>query len=933
MESLLPLLNCEPSPETVRNSASQKRRFENWATSRQSSRIAVLGLLFLLSPWLRADPSPGLDPKHRGLLETYCQGCHGPEKQKGKFRVDDLLGPISTVERAEKWQKILNTLNAGEMPPEDEKQPDPKAKADFLEDLAHVMVAARKGLSDQHGRTVLRRLNRREYRNTLRELLGVELEVNELPADTRLGAFDTIGSNLFMSSDQFEQYEALGREALEEAFALHAAAPLSKKLRVEAESTLDSFTQKNQEAHKELSKATAWIKAVNDAIASPANAPKVAELKKTLLTDENLRHAWEQIPGAPAPEQYGFAKNVDVQVIHELAVLTQFVPYEYRYLQMPGLKSGAYLTLPSAGRSQHNNNHLPLPLPADWPVGPATVRIRVGALPQTPPERRFIEFGVAHNPYSPSGKSPFFSIHHVVGTVDQPQTLEIPYKVSRKRLQGRQRELFVRERGAGDLSKSVQAFRNAFQQNGIGPDLALWVDWIEIERQPVSDADMPPGIRALHGVPLDDKVGPVTPEVLRPALERFSLEAFRGTAAPAEDLERLLTMYQVRIGRGVRHSEALKAALVSVLSSPRFLYRAEPGSDERRRVLTGPELATRLSYLLWGAPPDAPLRAAASSGKILNPGELAAHTDRLLQDPRSDDFVSAFVSQWLLLDRLDFFQFNPKLFPKFDDGLKAATRAEVTQTFAHLLATEAPLSDLLKADYVVVNGLLAHYYGIEGVEGDSFCKVPLPADSPRGGLLGMAAILAMGGNGERTNPVERGAWVLRKLLNDPPPPAPANVPEITRLAGKLLTTRERLQAHQEDPQCASCHRKIDPLGFGLENFDAAGQWRTHDTYQALGPNGKPDPKATKTWAIEAGATLHKGPSFKDYYELRDILRTRTDAFATGFAAALIEYALGRPCGFSDEPLIARMLELARPKGFTPRAFLHALIQSPEFHSK
>ena len=155
------------------------------------------------------------------------------------------------------------------------------------------------------------------------------------------------------------------------------------------------------------------------------------------------------------------------------------------------------------------------------------------------------------------------------------------------------------------------------------------------------------------------------------------------------------------------------------------------------------------------------------------------------------------------------------------------------------------------------------------MQGDDFEKVSLPKDSPRGGLLGMAAIQFMGGNGERTSPVERGAWVLRKLLNEPPPPAPANVPAITRLANKVLTTRERLMAHQEDPQCASCHRKIDPIGFGLENFDAAGQWRTEDSYTAIDAAGKPDPKTKKIWTIEASATLHKGPAFSNYAELRD----------------------------------------------------------------
>jgi hypothetical protein len=197
----------------------------------------------------------------------------------------------------------------------------------------------------------------------------------------------------------------------------------------------------------------------------------------------------------------------------------------------------------------------------------------------------------------------------------------------------------------------------------------------------------------------------------------------------------------------------------------------------------------------------------------------------------------------------------------------------------------------------------------------------------------MAAIHFMGGNGERTSPVERGAWVLRKLLNAPPPPAPANVPQITRLAGKVLTTRERLQMHQEDPQCASCHRKIDPVGFGLENFDAVGQWRTQDTYQVMDEKGKPVKGASKTWQIETNAAFHNGPVFKDFFELRSIIASRSDDFAAGFSAALIEYALGRPIGFRDEPLLADMLAAAKKQELGVKAFIYALVTSKEFHTK
>jgi hypothetical protein len=318
---------------------------------------------------------------------------------------------------------------------------------------------------------------------------------------------------------------------------------------------------------------------------------------------------------------------------------------------------------------------------------------------------------------------------------------------------------------------------------------------------------------------------------------------------------------------------------------------------------------------------------------LLKPAVLAKQTTRLLDDPRSKGFTRPFVHQWLTLDRLDFFEFNRALFPRFDNSTKLAAREEIFATFEHILRENASVRDLLKSDYAIINPVLADYYGIAGVEGDAFQKVALPKKSARGGLLGMAAVMAMGGNGEHTSPVERGAWVLRKLLNDPPPPAPANVPQITRLAGKVLTTRERLASHQEDAQCASCHRKIDPIGFGLENFDAVGQWRTQDTYQVMDETGKPVKGASKTWQIDASATLHKGPSFQDYFQLRDLIAGKSGAFSKGFSEALIEYALGRPVGFRDAPLVAAMVERAGQKRLALREFIHALVESKEFQTK
>jgi hypothetical protein len=175
--------------------------------------------------------------------------------------------------------------------------------------------------------------------------------------------------------------------------------------------------------------------------------------------------------------------------------------------------------------------------------------------------------------------------------------------------------------------------------------------------------------------------------------------------------------------------------------------------------------------------------------------------------------------------------------------------------------------------------------------------------------------------------------VLRKLLNEPPPPAPANVPQLARLAGKVLTTHERLMAHQQDPQCASCHRRIDPVGFGLENFDAVGLWRTEDTYQVKDENGKPVKGASKTWTIEAGAALYKGPAFSGFSELREIVASRVEPFSRGLSLALIEYALGRPIGFRDEALVDSMVGRARGRDYAIREFILGLVRSEEFRMK
>ena len=291
----------------------------------------------------------------------------------------------------------------------------------------------------------------------------------------------------------------------------------------------------------------------------------------------------------------------------------------------------------------------------------------------------------------------------------------------------------------------------------------------------------------------------------------FALVAYRYKKPRPEFIKGLMELFQDRLAKGKNFDVAIRTPLSIILASPRFIYMREPGVEGDPRKLNERELAIRLSYFLWSSPPDSTLISLAKAGKLKQ--NLSQQVERMLKDPKARNFVDGLAHQWLDMKRLDFFQFGLKQYREFDQSARNASREEVYQTMLHLLRSneEGQLNKLLKSDFVVVNAILANIYGIQGVEGDEFRRVQLNEGSPRGGLMGMVAINAMGSDGVESSPVERGVWTLRHVLNDPPPPAPANVPMLNRINGKM-TKRGKLIAHQEEPQCASCHRKIDPIG-------------------------------------------------------------------------------------------------------------------------
>ena len=891
--------------------------------------FGFLGLLTLENFAVADEPKVRLPKKHFALIDSYCLDCHDAETQKGKVNLEALPFKVTTVEQAELWQKVLNAMNAGEMPPENKRQPKNAEKADFLDDLARTMVLARKKLSDSGGKITMRRLNLREYQNTIKALTGVSLNVESLPSDGGSGTFDTVGASQFISSDQFERYLKLGRVAIDEALERRKNSASSPFVfRVEPETTVNVQSVKDMKQMEETyQRYLGWKAGVDKAALAPENRKVFEQIRqKHKLTDltNNVRlyQNANLLKGVPDPKKFGFKDANDASFSYQGGYGRKYA-YLKHYAELPLSDRGTYLKL-GWGIQRIDVT------PPKGKLVPGTykLRIRAGSVKGSDPNRHFIQIG---HPQRRNGVPAGFEgkpirSHQVTGTTEKPQIIETTVKIGADT----PREFGIQERQPEDRNLHRKEFFQFKKKNGYGYPPAVWIDWIELEGPLQADN----AFSGLASILTDNRDGTeVTEEQrARDIFQRFCVEAFRQVQPDPEFIDKLIGLYKTRRAAGEPFDVAIRTPLSVILASPGFLYLHEPSDGKQRRTLTDRELAVRLAYFLWSAPPDAQLLALAEKNTLREPATLRRQVSRLLTDPRSDEFVSGFVHQWLHMERLDFFQFDAKLHREFDESVRASARREVYESFAHLLRDpeSGRLGKLLKSDYVFINGLLANYYGIEGVTGEAFRKVKLPAGSPRGGLLGTAAIHAMGSDGVDSSPVERGAWVLRYLLNDPPPPAPPNVPQLSRLADKPITTRERLRAHQEEAQCASCHRKIDPIGFGLENFNAAGKWRTTEAHRT---KQKRNWKINKTWAIDPSGAFHNGPAFADNFELRDLVAKRELDFARGFTEALVGYALGRPFGFTDEDLAHEILAAAKTKQYSVSEFIQALVLSRAFRQK
>ncbi|MGC8639141.1 MAG: DUF1592 domain-containing protein [Isosphaeraceae bacterium] len=409
-------------------------------------------------------------------------------------------------------------------------------------------------------------------------------------------------------------------------------------------------------------------------------------------------------------------------------------------------------------------------------------------------------------------------------------------------------------------------------------------------------------------------------------MRKFLTRAYRRPVTGGE-VAKLLRLVDLVVENGGSFEQGIQLAVQAVLTSPQFLFRVELNRGRRKTrgskgkadglgvPLNDYEVASRLSYFLWSSMPDDELFSLAAAGKLHDEEVLTRQVRRMIRDPKASALVENFADQWLQLRILKSTSPDKALFPAFDEPLREAMRQESAEFFAAVMHENKSILDFIDCDYTYLNERLAKHYGVPGVRGNTFRKVRL-SGGQRGGLITQASVLTVTSNATRTSPVKRGKWVLEQILGTPPPPPPPNVPLLAEDKKAVLsgTLRQRMVQHRANPSCANCHSRLDPPGFGLENYDAIGAWRDKDG----------------TFPIDATGKLPSGESFRGPAELKAILKTREREFTRCLTEKLLTYALGRGLEDFDACTIDKIVEAVAAGQYRFDRLLREIVKSDPF---
>ncbi len=446
----------------------------------------------------------------------------------------------------------------------------------------------------------------------------------------------------------------------------------------------------------------------------------------------------------------------------------------------------------------------------------------------------------------------------------------------------------------------------------------LLVDWVEWQGPLTSEAD------------LQKRAGfwPEKPDDMaqaRQCLQRFASRAWRRPASDGE-IDRYVKIIETELAAGEKFRGAYKAALTGILTSNNFYYLAEGSPTERRDKVNDWELASRLSYFLWSSLPDGELLQAAQNGTLHTPEVLRAQLARMMADPKIKRFTEAFPRQWLQLHKVGMFAPDEKLYPDYDKWLEKSMVLETTGYFNEVFTKNLSIREFLASDWTMANPRLAQHYKLPPLPDGVLQRIGLKPDDHRGGLLTQAAILSLTSDGTRHRPVHRGVWVSEALFGKTPPPPPPNVEPIepTPAQSPKATVRAQLEAHATNNNCASCHKKIDPLGFAFDNFDAIGRWRTEEVVPT-GQGANPP--------VNASGTLPDGRAYNGPDEFKQLLLADLDRFAPAFVENLSTFALRRAMTLDDEAQIKAIAQASKKENYKMKALIENLVLSELFQKR
>ena len=844
----------------------------DWSTKHFAGWIAAASLLAAggVSSTIAGEQTP-VPHEVNTFIVNHCVACHGEDLQEGDLRLDNLPADFASSTTAAKWVEVMDRLNLGEMPPAGEPEPDVNELRAVASWVAAGLRQAEKQAISTGGRVLMRRMNRDEYIHTIQDLLRVEFLPSEdpkalLPPDGTAEGFDKVSAALMLDPSLLDNYFTLAQKIADKAIVDGPPPFETETMRVDFGPDSDA-------------------RAVQ----------KLTEDLRTIVREDDIAM---------------MGQSVNMRWELQYPDTGRRIPVEGKYR----------VRFRAAGDPGKSGEPIRMRVEQQHPVESMALEEEF-VIDATPDDPQVYETVVTRDPKSGHWKIEFLNGREL-GVLNA-----VYWHAFREgRDAGKEGDLATVMRL--QARKKLEGGHDGSSIDPVWVDPSdlpkLYLDWFEVSG-PLYD-QWPPKSHEMLLFKGDGEAGDVG--YVREILTRFMPWAYR-RPVKSEEVEPFVRLVEAEFQQGASFNEGLRLGVAAILTSPAFLYLYESDgaeASEGPRSLTDVELASRLSYFLWSSMPDHELFQMAMSGKLSDPQTLASQVNRMLSDEKAERFIDGFASQWLRTKEFDKFVPDEKLYSEYSPALGEAMKRESLEFFRQVLTDDRPVHEFIDSDWTMLNEALAEHYGIPGVEGEEFRMVELPADSKRGGLLGMAGVAMWGSDGNRTKPVSRAVYVREVLFNDPPDPPPPNAGEIEpNIEGENLTIRERLVQHQQIESCAACHRGLDPYGIAMENFNVIGQWREkQDGEDFRRGNGPP---------IDVSGQLPNGQAFETFEEYKALLADQKDRLARGMAEKMLVYALGRPVEPSDRSLIDSLTNRMAANDFTLRSLIEGLVLSETFTSK